>query len=362
MPSQHIPARAPFFTLGLIVLIVAALALSRDYAVPIAVAVLIWFLINALADSVRDGLADRMELPRWMAQALGAVILFGLIITGINLLSGGLAELAQEAVAGKSSLLDRLELLFAQSSLPRLISIDQIIERIAFEEWIGSGLDAARGLISDVSIVFLYVLFLLIDERFYDAKLRAMFPNPARHTVVTSNLARIGETTRVYLWLMSLVSAGVGVVTFIVCLGVGLKGAGVWAILAFLLNFVPTLGSILAVLLPVAYGLATMSDPLLILVLIGALTATQFVAGEIVVPRLMGNRLNLSSFVILFALIIWGAMWGPVGMFLAIPITVIMVLVFSQFPATRPISIALSKDGRIPPLRRDEAGASQAAE
>jgi hypothetical protein len=65
----------------------------------------------------------------------------------------------------------------------------------------------------------------------------------------------------------------------------------------------------------------------------------------------MGDRLNLSSFVIILTLVVWGAMWGPAGMFLAIPVTVILVMISARFETTRPIAILLSKDGRVPPAR-----------
>jgi predicted PurR-regulated permease PerM len=82
------------------------------------------------------------------------------------------------------------------------------------------------------------------------------------------------------------------------------------------------------------------------------LGAVQFLAGEVAVPRVMGSGLNLSSMVIMLALVGWGAVWGPAGMFLAIPLTVILAMVLARFPATRPIAILLSKDGNAGPLPR----------
>jgi len=65
-------------------------------------------------------------------------------------------------------------------------------------------------------------------------------------------------------------------------------------------------------------------------------------------PRLMGDHLNLSAFVVLLSLVVWGVLWGPVGMFLGIPITVIVAVLCARMDRTRPVAILLSKDGRIP--------------
>jgi predicted PurR-regulated permease PerM len=128
----------------------------------------------------------------------------------------------------------------------------------------------------------------------------------------------------------------------------GVAGAAFWGFPAFTLNFIPTIGSILGVAIPCVYALLTLPDPAVLLLLAPALAAVQFTAGEVVLPRVMGDRLNLSAFAILLLLVIWGAMWGPAGMFLAIPITVILMIVFAEFATTRPIAIALSRTGRLP--------------
>lgn len=348
MSDTHIPAMAPFYTLGLAVMVVAILVLTSEIAVPIALAVLIWFLIDAFSRTIERHLRPYAAIPRTITQLISAAMLFGVIALGVNLAGAGLAELAEEAVDAPEAILARLEAMLREMGIVRTLSFEDLTARLDPQAMISGGLEIAGSLLQNASFVILYVMFLMVDQRYFGAKMRALVPDPKRRASVEGTLTRIGETTRIYLWLMSLVSAGVALVTFVICAAAGLKGAGVWAVLAFILNFVPTIGSILAVLLPVFYGLATLSDPFAVIGMIAALSATQFIAGEVVVPRVMGERLNLSSFVILLALIVWGAIWGAVGMFLAIPITVVMVLIFAQFPSTRPIAIALSKDGTVP--------------
>ena len=77
------------------------------------------------------------------------------------------------------------------------------------------------------------------------------------------------------------------------------------------------------------------------------LGAAQFVIGNVLEPRMMGKSLNLSSLVVIISLAVWGSIWGVTGMFLSVPITVIMMIVLAEFQQTRPIAILLSADGKI---------------
>jgi predicted PurR-regulated permease PerM len=101
------------------------------------------------------------------------------------------------------------------------------------------------------------------------------------------------------------------------------------------------------VLLPVLMTNVQFEDLGVILSMLLALTAVQFVIGNFLDPYVMGNSLNLSPFAILISLAIWSELWGIPGAFLAVPITAIMTIVFSEFPGTRPIAVLLSKTGRL---------------
>lgn len=328
-------------------LCVLILAVGREYLVPMAVAFFVYLLINAFAASLRRTPGIGPVLPVWLTQVLAVVALFGLMLLSARMIAQNVAELGDGMPSGQSALLAQAKALIARLGLDVTLTAGQILDRLAVDQLAGWVLRTAQGLISDVALVFLYVLFLLIDERFYDAKLRALVPNTERRGALKTSIARIGTEVRVYLWLMTLISLGVAVATYVFCSAAGLSGAGFWAGLAFVLNFVPTIGSIMAVVLPAIYGILTLNDPVNLAILIAGLAATQFIAGEIVLPRVMGSTLNLSSFVILVTLVLWGALWGPAGMFMAIPITVSLVMVAARFDTTRPIAIILSKDGNI---------------
>jgi predicted PurR-regulated permease PerM len=342
--SRDAILRTILYAVGAPMLVIAALSLGAPYMTPIAVAVLIWFLINAMADGLRRFAPG---LPTGVAKGASLALLFVLLAVMAQGLANNLASLAAALSELDARLASTVNRGLSAIGLAGRIDFAAIIASIPFDALARDALDAARELAGDVSLVFLYVMFLLIDQRYYDAKLAALYPDAARRDALRVTLRRVASEVRAYLWLMSLLSAGVGIATYALCAAFGLSAPGFWGFLAFGLNFIPTIGSILAVVFPSLFALIQFDSDGASLGLVAALGAVQFIAGEFVLPRLMGGRLNLSTFVILLSLVVWGAMWGPVGMFLAIPIMVILMIVFAEFDQTRPIAIALSRTGGL---------------
>jgi predicted PurR-regulated permease PerM len=118
-------------------------------------------------------------------------------------------------------------------------------------------------------------------------------------------------------------------------------------VLIALLNYVPYIGSVLGIVFPTLMSVLQFGEVNEVLIVLLSLTAIQFVIGNILDPYLMGNSLNLSPFAILASMAIWSAIWGVSGAFLAVPITVIVIIIFSEFEMTRPVAVLLSKNGRL---------------
>jgi predicted PurR-regulated permease PerM len=127
---------------------------------------------------------------------------------------------------------------------------------------------------------------------------------------------------------------------------VGLDFAAFWALLVFILNFIPTIGSIVATILPGLLGLVQFESWKPVIILLVGITVIQQALGNFIEPNLMGMTLNLSPLVVVMSLILWGMLWGIVGMFLCVPITVILVIILGNFPATRWVAVLLSKEGQ----------------
>ena len=138
-----------------------------------------------------------------------------------------------------------------------------------------------------------------------------------------------------------------GFLSYFVLLFLGIDVPALWAFIIFLLNFIPSVGSISATAFPVIFSAVQYGDLSKSLYVLVGVLSIQVLIGNVVEPRLLGNRLNLSPIVILLGLTFWGYVWGVVGMLLSVPIMAMMMIIFSQFDNTRNIAIFFSHDGNL---------------
>jgi AI-2 transport protein TqsA len=149
-----------------------------------------------------------------------------------------------------------------------------------------------------------------------------------------------------YIVLKVLLSAVTGVLTAVILYVLGVDLAIVFGLLAFMLNFIPSLGSIIATLLPLPIVLLDPNaTPLFIVAAILGPGSVQFLIGNIIEPKLMGRGLDLHAITVLMALIFWGILWGPIGMILSVPITAVIKIILERHPTTEPYANILA--GRI---------------
>ncbi|MGH6920063.1 MAG: AI-2E family transporter, partial [Geminicoccaceae bacterium] len=226
-------------------------------------------------------------------------------------------------------------------------SFTQIAAQISIGSVVTSVAGTLGGLAGSAGIVIVYVVFLLLEQSSFDRKLHALLRDPGRAERLRRLLARIARQIQGYLWVKTLSSLLAGTVSFAIMWTVGVDFAAFWALVIFLLNFIPIIGALLGVTFPSLLALVQFEalGPFLVTSL--SLAAAQFVVSNLIEPRLMGRRLNLSPLVIILSLAFWGGLWGVVGMILCIPIMVILMIICGHFAPTRPIAIMLSSDGEI---------------
>lgn len=199
--------------------------------------------------------------------------------------------------------------------------------------------------IGNLFLVLLFMLFILSGSGDLNPKLEKALP-AEQAARVASVIQNIGAQVREYLIAKTAVSAGTGLLITVVLWMIGVDFPLFWGFLAFLLNFIPNVGSIVAVLLPVLLSLLqfeTLTRPIITLVV---LLVVQNVMGNVVEPRLMAERLNLSPLLILVSLIFWGWLWGVWGMLLSVPLTATVKIVFDNIDPLRPVAVLMS--GRSP--------------
>lgn len=205
---------------------------------------------------------------------------------------------------------------------------------------VGRMLTSLTGVLSNAFLILLTVIFMLMEAAGLPNKLRKALDNPEE------SLSGLGQFTRSvnrYLVLKTAFSIMTGIAVFIWLSILGVDYAVVWGILAFILNYVPNIGSIIAAIPAVLLALVQLSVGSAVLTAAGYL-AVNTVFGSILEPRIMGRDLGLSTLVVFLSLVFWGWVLGPVGMLLSVPLTMILRIALESSEDTRGLAILLGPD------------------
>ena len=200
----------------------------------------------------------------------------------------------------------------------------------------------ARSVLTAFSLLILIASFLallLLEVGKYRDRTQQAFPDGAGDHIIHA-VTSMGEKLRRFFLVVAFTSFITGILTAVWCWVLGVDLALVWGFLAFILNFVPTLGSIIAAIVPALVATVFQGPVIGAAVLVG-LAIIQTILGNFVDPKLQGKYLKLSPFVALFSIVFWGWVWGIPGAFIGVPMTAAIVLFANEFQASRPISIML---------------------
>lgn len=190
-------------------------------------------------------------------------------------------------------------------------------------------------------VIILLFTFLLIEIKSTGKKINSAFHSKTRSKVFRIIQQVISETVR-YLSIKFFISLATGILVFIGTSIVGMDFPIVWGFLAFIMNFIPTFGSIISTLLTTLFATLQFYPAWgKIIYIFILLLSINMILGNILEPRIEGNHLGLSPFVILVSLSLWGWLWGFVGMILAVPMTVIIKIVCENFSILNPIAVLL---------------------
>ena len=197
-------------------------------------------------------------------------------------------------------------------------------------EMAGNTLRGLSGALSNGFLILLTVIFILSEASSFPRKLGDVLSDPERNL---PHFERFAINVNRYIAIKTTVSAATGIVIYIFLLVLGVDFPLLWGLLAFLLNYVPTIGSIIASVPAVLLALVQLGPGYALLVVAGYLT-TNIVMGNAVEPRFMGRGLGLSTLVVFLSLVFWGWMLGPVGMLLSVPLTMTAKIAMEANPST----------------------------
>ena len=187
-------------------------------------------------------------------------------------------------------------------------------------------------------LIILSVLFLMVESTSLPEKLRSISQNPDK---TLGDLAAFMKSVNHYLVIKAAMSLVTGLAIAIYLTILGVDFAIIWGSLAFFMNFVPYIGSIIAAIHAVTLALLD-AGPVVALSVAAGFVVVNVIVGNVLEPRYMGKGLGLSTLVVFLSLLFWGWVFGPVGMFLSTPLTMIVKIALENDPRSRWISVLLS--------------------
>jgi len=327
------------------------LYIGRTVFVPIVLGVITAYVVVGLAQLLERTPFIRSLLPSRLRIALSLLLIGTALYFAVGMLvldTDRLVALAPRFQDSMLALIRKGATLLHIESEPTWDSLRRdILAQLNIQAMMTGMLASLSSIIANVFVVALYASFLLAELSTFNTKLENITANAANAARVKIVIANINTRIGTYLAMKAVLGVLLGALCYVTMRVLGLEFAELWATLIVIFNYVPYVGTVLGVALPTLMSMlqfGQLSDVLLMLALLAVL---HFVIGNMLDPYMMGSSLNLSPFAILVSLAIWSSIWGIPGAFLAIPITVSMTIIFSEFEVTRPIAILLSKSGRI---------------
>lgn len=345
-----------------VVILVGGLKLSQGFFVPILLAAFIATVSFPILDWLR-----RHKVPRFFAVLLTVMVDFAFLI-GIVLIASSLVgdletkwkdkyygivdDRIEETSDQTVILLERFHVTDAREKVNSYGTSklqEQLSDTFSIDKMLNLGTDVARKVMSFLGatfIVLILTVFMLSEAKMFGGRVNAILdargPNLQRLVNASADVQR-------YLAIKTLISLVTGILAGFLCWAAKLDFFLLWGILAFAMNFIPVIGSIIAGIVPFLLAFLVGGPSNAIVIGIGYVSINIFL-GNFLEPMLIGRRFGLSTLVVLISVLFWGYVWGPVGMLLAVPLTMIIKVMLDNSDDLRWLAVAITKEKRRPIL------------
>lgn len=332
-----------------LILFTAALRVGAGLLLPVAIALLFTLLLDQPVRALK-----RAGIPTGYGAALVVFGTLAVLSTGIGLLAGPAGDWIAQAPRTLTQV---------QTKIRRIIRpIEQTAQRVERATEAASGgteptvqirqpglLQRLSGgtvtFLGTVITVTFLAYFLLATLPAFRKKIAELIGSRAGARNMEQVLSEIEAQMSRYMLLNTLTSLGVGLATWGFLQLVGLPNSLLWGVLAFFMNFIPYAGALVTTVVVGAAALVAFDSTGTVLLVLGGVIAINIVEGNFVTPHLMGRHLPLNAVTIFLSLLYWGWVWGPVGTLVAVPITVMLQVIFSNIDALKPLALLLDRDG-----------------
>jgi AI-2 transport protein TqsA len=323
-----------------VLLALAALWITRSVMTPVAFALFIIALVWPLQRRLKT------RLPQLVAILLTAAVALFAIGIGCWLIVWGFGRIAQWVIANSGRLQNLYAHLADLLEQRGLYAAELIAEQFNMAWIVGvvRGIGGSlQGIMSFALVTFIFVILGLLELEPLGRRL-GRIGDGSFGVAAIDVAAEIGGRLQTYMLVrfgMSVLT-GLGFWAFTAICGLDLSRE--WGVIAFVLNFIPFIGSFIATLLPTLFAAAQYESFSSAVWVFSGLNVVQFVVGSYIEPRVAGAAVSVSPFMVLFAVFFWAMLWGIAGAFIGVPILIALASLCARNPATRGIAIALSAD------------------
>lgn len=326
------------------VIVIGGLHAARDFFIPVSLA----FFLAAVSFPIMNWLREH-KVPRFFAVLITVLVVFSFLtgfIVGTAMLINDLSEGSRledygrslyNVALGAGAQLEEWKVEDAQEEIKKFLTADKIA--LYFKDNIASLLTRVLDTLQVSFIVLILLVFMLGEARMFSRRFESIVeakgPNLQRMLSATRDIQK-------YLGIKTLISIATGVLAGLLCWAAELDFPLLWGLLAFALNYIPAVGSIIAGIPPMLLALLTHDLQQAVAVGCGYLVINGFL-GNFMEPALLGRRFGLSTVVIVISVLFWGFLWGPVGMLLAVPLTMMVKVAMDNTYELRWLGVAISQ-------------------
>ena len=324
-------------------LILISLYFGKFLLIPLLFALLIFLVLKSLSEKLITikingyGLNYNKSFLVICLSVLYIIYLIGFLIE-INL-----SNVLSNSENYQKNFLLILNFIEEKNLKPFLSTFEEIITNINLNKIFSKTLEVFADMAGNFSLVLIYLVFFFLEEKFFKSKIKKIFINKSSQII----FQKINDQIYNYFQIKIFTSMITGLLTFIILFFSSNDLSIFFGILAFILNFIPFIGSLISIILPFLFSLIQDIDFFSSMTILIFLFLIQMLIGNFFEPKLMGKSLNLSPMIMLITLSIMGKLWGISGMFLSVPLLVILLIIFSNIKSTKKIAIFLSEKGNI---------------
>ncbi|TXF88155.1 AI-2E family transporter [Neolewinella aurantiaca] len=342
-----LPLQKITYSLALACLFVCLMIFGKVLLVPVVMGFVLWYLINAVDQLVRKVPVLGIRSARGASLSVAAILVLGVIVLAGSLIGSQIHEMIDTAPEYWVNLERQFAHILAGFGYDENLTLKTLTQELNVDDYLLGLLATFTTATRQFLLVLLYTLFLLVEQHTFPRKLAALELSSHRKARLLGVLNKLNKAIRTYVGVKFAASFATGFLSYFVIAYAGVDFAIFWAFSIFALNFIPTIGSIVATILPSTMALVQFDYLSPFIIVVVGVGIIQLCIGGLLEPKLYGDALNISPFVIIFSLILWGLLWGIVGMLLCVPITFAIITFLAQFKSTRPLAVLMSRRGRV---------------